>query len=362
MAEKPFLSEIDRVLVDASVNQSLLAARVRKKLPEAQWQVLEKDQDGKEISQQSRTLYLRHFPGRFLRNCPGTAFYRCCGYQIVHIGENCPLSCSYCILQGYFQDSLLKVWANQQDLFREFEQVMHRQPGRRFRLGTGEFTDSLALESVTGYTQDLLRFLQDFPQACLELKSKIVDLSWMQAVRRPWQVLPAWSLNAPVIQREHEPESAGLEERLKAAACCVQQGFRVCLHFDPLIYYPGWEEGYRESVQMIFDYLRPEQIAYLSLGSLRCMPQLKAGIEARQPGSRLFCGEYVRGLDGKLRLLRPLRVQQFKFMADLLKARRLQGKIYLCMESDEVWRAALGYTPRDLGGLQKHLLQLAFAG
>lgn len=32
----------------------------------------------------------------------------------------------------------------------------------------------------------------------------------------------------------------------------------------------------------------------------------------------------------------------------------------LCMESDEIWQAVLGYTPKDLGGLQRHLLEQAF--
>ena len=36
-------------------------------------------------------------------------------------------------------------------------------------------------------------------------------------------------------------------------------------------------------------------------------------------------------------------------------------QIYFCMESDDVWRATLGYTPKDIGGLANHLIQLSFA-
>jgi spore photoproduct lyase len=111
---------------------------------------------------------------------------------------------------------------------------------------------------------------------------------------------------------------------------------------------------------MIFDYLSPKDIAYLSLGSLRCMPELRQQIQSKRPDNALFSAEYVRGLDGKLRLVRPERVRQFKYIADLLQAGGLKQQIYLCMESDQVWQAALGYRPRDLGGLEKHLLDLAF--
>ncbi|MGM0423899.1 MAG: radical SAM protein [Thermodesulfobacteriota bacterium] len=360
MASRAFLPQIDRVYVDSSVQDSSLARRIRSALPGALWIVLEPGQEpDRDIP---GSLYLKFYQGRFLRPCPGTSSYRCCGYRILHIGENCPLDCTYCILQGYFQDSLLKVWANQEDLYAELQRALSQYPGRRFRLGTGEFTDSLALEGITRYTRDLLHFLQDEPRVCLELKSKIVDLSWMQAVKRPERVLPAWSLNSPRIQKEQEPDSASLEQRLQAAAECVACGFRVCLHFDPLILYPGWEEGYKQSVQMIFDYLRPRDIAYLSLGSLRCMPGLRQQIQSQRPESSsfLFNAEYVKGLDGKLRLVRPQRVGQFKYMVDLLRAGGLKDQIYLCMESDQVWQAALGYRPRDLGGLERHLLDLAF--
>ncbi|MFP4213143.1 MAG: radical SAM protein [Desulfohalobiaceae bacterium] len=359
MADRALLPRIARVYADSCVQSSPLAKRVRDRLPEAEWQILDEGQ-GPGRDSPAGSLYLKHYQGRFLRPCPGTSFYRCCGYRILHIGENCPLECSYCILQGYFQDSLLKVWANQEDLFAQLQEALRLYPARRFRLGTGEFTDSLALEAVTGYTRDLLEFLQDKPRVCLELKTKIVDLSWMQAVKQPERVLPAWSLNSVRIQKEHEPGSASLEERLQAASECAACGFRVCLHFDPLVMYPGWEEDYRQSVEMIFDYLRPRDIAYLSLGSLRCMPDLRQRIQARGQGRFLFGAEYIKGLDGKLRLVRPQRVRQLKFMAEQLQARGLTRQVYLCMESDQVWQAALGYRPKDLGGLEQHLLELAF--
>ena len=94
---------------------------------------------------------------------------------------------------------MLKVWANQDDLWAELERAFESAPGRRYRVGTGEFTDSLVLEALTGYSRDLVGFLVRFPQVCLELKSKVVDLSWMDAVRDPSRVLPALSMNAPLI-------------------------------------------------------------------------------------------------------------------------------------------------------------------
>lgn len=356
-----YLQGISRVVVDEAVAGSPIAARVRERLPHLEQETL---REGKALEPglaREDILYLKRYRGRFLRHCPGTSHYRCCGYQIIHIGENCPLRCSYCILQAYFQDRVLKVWANQEDLWRELDQAFRAHPGRRYRVGTGEFTDSLVLEALTGYSRDLVEFLGDYPQVCLELKSKVADLSWMDAVRDPARVLPAWSMNAPdIVEGEEQGDCAGLEQRLAAAQTCARAGFRVCLHFDPMIRFPEWEDGYARTVEMIFDHLRPEDIAYVSMGSFRHMPDLKRCISENFPESTYIYGEFVTGLDGKQRLLRPLRVEQFRFLADRLRRGGLDRQLYLCMESDEVWRAVLGRTPADLGGLYKHLMGLAF--
>jgi len=361
MLELPtHLHRISRVVLDRSVQNSPLASRVLNRLGQLPVSLVETGQNPELEDHSGQVLYLKEYKGRFFRFCPGTSHYRCCGYRIIHIGENCPLNCSYCILKAYFQDPVLKVWANQDRLFEELSREFEAHPGRLYRAGTGEFTDSLALEPVTGLTADLVFFLERYPHVCLELKSKIVDVSWMESLSRADRVLPAWSLNAPEVVDQEEMGVATLEERLQAARECARAGFRVCLHFDPIIHFPGWQSGYSRAVEMIGDYLRAEDIAYLSLGSFRCMPDLKDFISRNWPESTYILNEFVPGLDGKLRLLRPLRVEQFRFLADRLRGIGLDRQMYFCMESDEVWKAVFGHTPKELGGLAHHLLQQAF--
>jgi len=354
--------------IEATPGGQTVLQRVAARLPDVPWRVIAPDAQpavapGKHEGQERHVLWLKHYRGRFLRFCPGTRHYRCCGYRIGHIGENCPVGCSYCILQAYFQDRVLKVWANWHGLLDELDAELHASPGRRIRMGTGEFTDSLVLEPLTGVSSELVAFLARRPRVCLELKSKVVELSWLERALRPDRVLPAWSMNAPRIVDEQEGLAASLEERLQAARRCADLGFRVCLHFDPVIRYPGWdsvEDGYPAAVAMIAEYLRPQEVAYISMGSFRFMPQLKAAIEAGHPGARYIYDEYFPGLDGKMRLLRPLRVEQYRVLAGALERAGFGQALYFCMESDEVWRAVLGRTPRELGGLGPFLQRRAF--
>ncbi len=354
-----YLQHIDTVLCDPEAEPTAIAKRVRQRLPAAVWTTL----PGGGLTDMSlltpSTLYLKHYRGAFLRFCPGTRYYRCCAYRIAHIGENCPLGCAYCILQAYFEDKALKTWANTDDLFAELDRTFCANPAMRYRIGTGEFTDSLVLEPLTGMARDMCAFLQDYDNVVLELKSKTADLSWLPAAR-PDRVLPAWSLNAPSVQRDHEPLTATLEERLAAAKECAGHGFRVCLHFDPILPIPEWRKEYSRTIEMIFDYLQPKDIAYLSMGSFRYMPKLAQVLEDKGNPPAWLYAEYVRGLDNKQRIVRPLRTAQLRHAARELQRRGVNEQLYLCMESDYVWRAALGRTPRELGGLAKHLERLAF--
>ena len=61
--------------------------------------------------------------------------------------------------------------------------------------------------------------------------------------------------------------------------------------------------------------------------------------------------EFIPGLDGKLRYFRDLRVEMYNHLKDLLLAVHKDLCIYLCMESDDVWREAFGFIPADHGGL-----------
>jgi len=355
------LWDISRLCLDEAVAATPMAVRAAAALPGATRLVLAPGgtpppDDGSG----GRTLHIKAHKGRFLRPCPATRNYRCCGYQIIHIGENCPMDCSYCILRAYFRDRTLSAFANTEAMFAELAGAFGRDRSRFFRVGTGQFADSLALEPVTGHTRELLGFLADYDNVILELKSKTADLSWMAAAPRPDRVLPSWSLNAPAIVAAEERDTAPLEARLAAARECARAGFRVCLHFDPICRFPGWEAGYGATIDMIFDYLKPRDIAYMSLGSFRCLPELPGRLAAEGRETPLFMvDEFTVGADGKKRLLRPLRVEQFRFLAARLAGHGFSRGLYFCMESDEVWYEVFGRRPKSLGGLSAHLLDMA---
>jgi spore photoproduct lyase len=99
----------------------------------------------------------------------------------------------------------------------------------------------------------------------------------------------------------------------------------------------------------------PKGVVWLSMGGLRFMPALKSIIRKRHPESRILAGEFIPGLDGKMRYFKPIRIQMYGFMAEMLGKWHEDLGLYLCMESDDVWQKSFGWSPKDSEGLSHFL-------
>ncbi|MHC4458835.1 MAG: SPL family radical SAM protein, partial [Planctomycetota bacterium] len=199
------------------------------------------------VQKGKQVLYLTRNKGAFLKDCPGTRFYTCCGYKILHVGTFCSMDCSYCILQAYFHPPVLQFFVNYMDLFRELDKIF---TGNRIcRVGTGEFTDSLLWEPWTSLSGLLIPKFADQNRAVLELKTKTWAIKELKGLRHNRKTVVSWSLNTDHVIGQEERCTASLLERLKAAAKCEAWDYPLGFHFDPLIIYQGCEEDYRKVVK-----------------------------------------------------------------------------------------------------------------
>ena len=299
-----------------------------------------------------RTLLLCRNPGSFLKPCPSTREYRCCRYQVINIGTGCPMDCVYCILQAYLNTPYLTFFVNTDDLLTELAATCARIDRPVLRIGTGEFTDSMALDRITGLSRKLIRFFAGQKRVVLELKSKAAYVENLADLDHNGGTIMAWSLNSPAIGAGEELRTASLGERLRAAARCAAWGYPLAFHFDPIIAHRDWQQGYRQVIDDLFATVPASAIRWISLGAFRFIPKLKQIGTGRFPRSAIYHHEFVPGLDTKQRYFRTLRVEMYREIYDRLR-RHCDPRtcIYFCMESDEIWRAVMGFCPADRGGL-----------
>jgi spore photoproduct lyase len=338
-----------KVLVEAEVAESSLVATLRRNLPNTCFEIVDRLPEGTSYSPD--TLEVVAFRGRMLKTCPGTSHYLCCGYRILHFGIQCSLDCTYCILQAYLNQPNMRLFGNFGDVLSELQRELATNPDLLYRFGTGEFTDSLLLDPFTELSRQLVPFFGRQPNAVLELKTKTDFIQNLRDLDHCGHTLVAWSLNAPFIRKHEEPKATSIGERLEAARQCAEWGYSLAFHFDPLIEHPNWQEGYAETVDRLFDAIDPDRIVWISLGCLRFMPALKPIIQARHTQSRILSGEFVRGLDGKMRYFRDIRAHMYAFMVERIRRSAPDCCVYLCMEGRDLWREAFGFSPEERGGL-----------
>lgn len=293
--------------------------------------------------QGKKTIFLSKDQGRSFKPFPEAEDYFSCDYHSLHLQEGCDMECSYCILQSYLTNPLLMIYANLDEILENLQAFLNRHPDKLFRIGTGHLSDSLSLDHITHTSKTLVPFFAKQKNAVLELKTKSNNIDNLLELHPNGKVIVSWSVNAGPIQKEEEHKCATIAERLEAASkIAAIPGYRVGFHFDPMIDFENWEEEYEATVKKIAAAVPAEKIAWISIGSLRMMPDLKKKMQDRFPNSKLPYGEWINGMDGKLRYFKHRRLELYKGLAGMLEKHLKGVTTYLIMESPEVWRRVFG--------------------
>jgi spore photoproduct lyase len=353
----------DRVVVEIESQQDKMTSEILERLPgvpvgsvrSAAETVGDLSRCSDSRTKGKRTLILARNPSRFLKPCPGAGAEVCCNYYVLNFALNCHFECTYCILQSYLDNPALVIFTNCEDLITDVADQLGRAPERFFRIGTGELADSLALDDITHYSRRLVPFFAGLRNGILELKTKSDQIANLQGLDHNGRTVVSWSVNARAICQTEELKTSTLEERLSSARQCQDWGYRVGFHFDPLICYEGWEEGYRSAVEEIFRAVDPAGVAWVSLGALRFMPQLRDLVRRRFPRSKVPRGEFVPGHHSKLRYFRPIREEMYSKMLGWIREFAPQVFVYLCMEDRAAWQCGMGWAPRDTAELSDRM-------
>lgn len=346
------------IFIEKAVKDSYLVKNFREKFPNTPVQIINSyneylSKTKFSISKLKEPLvFLIKEKWDFLKPCPCTKVHLNCGYWVLNLGFGCPFDCSYCFLQCYANFPGIILPANIEDFFIEFD-ALCKKLKRPIRIGTGEFCDSLALDEITQYSSKLVPYFKD-KNVFFELKTKSNKISNLLNIQPSGNIVVSWSLNPQSLIEQEEVATASLKERLIAAKTLQEKGYNVAFHFDPIIYTENWEALYKNTIDLIYSYLKPP-FSWISLGTLRCHRSLKAVNELRFPKSNIFYGELFTGEDKKLRYPPFLRREIYKNMVKWIKLRDGLSPVYLCMENKEMWEL-LG--KNSSSEIEKYLLKL----
>ena len=341
------------ILVETEVLHTDYVQKILAKFPQINPQVITNNNwkerfltNKTSLTKGKKILYLKNFLGVPIKLCPGFSLDAvCCNYYVLDFIENCPLECSYCILQAIHNQPTIVVHANVEEILQKIGLVCTKRPNTNFSIGTGEHSDSLAMDDILELNPMLVEFFSQLPNAKLELKTKTNKIEPLLALQHKGNTIVSWSLNTEYLSKTQEHKTASAKQRVLAAKELIKVGYKVAFHFDPMIYYNDWQRGYSEMVDFIREQILPQTIAWISIGTLRYVPSLKKIAEERFRKLDLFCGEFTKTADGKMKYIRPIREMLYRYMSKQLQQKLPQVPRYLCMEQSNVWENVMKYTP-----------------
>ncbi len=297
------------------------------------------------------------FKGEFVKNCPCSPEAVSCGYYNMNLHKGCPFSCTYCILQSYLDSKDPVFYTNISQAREELRKAGKNL--KNIRISTGELSDSLAYENESNYSEIIIKIMHEFPEIVFEFKTKSANVENLLSIKPLKNIVVSWSLNPEEIIKIEEHNTASLPERLDAMAKVQEAGYKVGIHFDPIIITDNWKKEYRELVENISNIVVPGNIAWWSLGALRFPEELKEHI-FKYKDSKLFTGELIKGYDSKYRYFKPLRKELFLFVRDeIYKKISPSPPLYLCMEDNEMWNDIFPNLDPDPDLINKYLYDSA---
>ena len=340
---------ITHIHIQTSAVNTLSAQRAAELFDPGQIHRFETEPSIPEGSDPKKHLIISTHRSGLLKPCPCTSYYTGCGYTVFNCIHNCPLTCTYCILQAYLNEPGILVYGDLEHLEDEIRSKVLK-PGLNLRIGTGQLGDSLALERISGISGRLIKVMASSGCSILELKTKTAAIEPILSIDPKGRTVVGWSVNASCIIQHEETHTASLEQRLKAACKVREAGYMISFHLDPVICFSGWEAEYGAMFDMIGDYMCSDtDVAWFSIGGMRFMPELKRIIDRRFPDSIAAAGEFIDGADGKKRYYKKTRARMFKTL--YRRARKIfpNTPVYFCMESEQIWREAAGRYPGPEG-------------
>ena len=171
-----------------------------------------------------------------IRACPCAIHNVSCSYVVISHILGCPYNCSYCFLHTFYGKDEIVIYDNHQDIIDQLSNYL-KSAQNPLRVGTGQYSDSLALDKQTGFSRMLIDFFAKQDMHLLELKTKSAEVDHLLDLKHNKKTVFAWSVNPQKIVESDELGSVSLLERLSAAQKCTQAGYPVAFHFDPIIYY-----------------------------------------------------------------------------------------------------------------------------
>ena len=294
----PFYPPFSHIYIEEGLLRDRECLRVLERFPKAVYipirhykDVFNRKKQNRSLQEKSRKLILARKEGqRIYKGAPVCQDFSEAHFYYSSLLMNCPFHCAYCYLQGMYPSANLVLFLNLNDYFTDCRALLSEKGS--LYLCISYDTDLIAMEEVYPYVERFLSFLEEEKKLLIEVRTKaggegffrrIETLSIPEDVKR--RMIFAFTLSPVEIVEEAEQGSAGLMGRIVAVKRAIEEGFRVRLCFDPMIYHADWKNIYRRFLDLVFREIPSEKVYDISVGSFRISESYLKAMERACPDS-----------------------------------------------------------------------------
>jgi len=255
-------------------------------------------------------------------------------YYFIH-AYNCIYECKYCYLQGYFNTPDIVLFINHDEIINKMQSIVDLAPNSDPWFHAGEFSDSLALSHLTQEWDEYWEFFKKNPNAKLELRTKSVNIKAIESLEPLENIFVSFTLASNISGKLYDYKTPSVQARLKTIKKLVAKGFKIGIHFDPIIYEDNFKSNYEEILAQLKDVLPDKNLGYISIGVVRFTRDVYKEVEQNYSDSPMLKQKLIKSFDGKVRYSHPMRMWILNTVKEIcIQSGYQEEKIYKCMEEE----------------------------
>lgn len=199
---------------------------------------------------------------------------------------NCLFDCDYCFLKGMYPTADIVIFVNLEDYASKIRDMLQEGP---MYLSISYDTDLLALNKVA----DLLSFWTDLALKEKDLTLEIRTKASCDVFEPVPNIIYSFTLSPQKVISSYEKHTAGLNSRLQSVIKACEEGCKVRLCFDPVVYINGWEECYNSFMDEVIPQIPWDKITDISVGTFRISKEYQKGLRSSCPMSAVTEYPYI---------------------------------------------------------------------
>ena len=334
-----YVSEIEKSLGPKADNKTVLGA-VKKKWNSLKSAKIKYESIGDRIKSRPkpRKVTLSDSKNEVFGMCPVASEKTvCCNLMTIDAVQGCSLGCSYCSIQTFYTDGKISVDKNLAEKLAKIP----LDPNKKYHIGSGQSSDSLAIGNREGVLDAQLDFARNNPNIILEFKTKSDNIDYLLKSNVPNNVFVSWSLNPQLFIDNEEHGTASFNQRISSARALSDKGVLVGFHFHPIVYYEGYESDYTHIIKKVVSMFDPLEVAMISMGTLTFIKPAIKKLRSTGLSSNVLQIPMADAV-GKSSYTKEIKKEIFGHVLNQFSSWHDTVFFYLCMEERSVWESVFG--------------------